>query len=59
MLLAVDGASGMVSEFTSIFTSVFSMITSNWALSLFIIVPLGCAIVGAVISLINRRCFYA
>ncbi len=55
MLLSVDGAAGMVSEFTSIFTSVFSMITDNWALSLFIIVPLGCAIVGAVISLINRR----
>lgn len=55
MLLAVDGASGMISEFTSIFTSVFSMITGNWALSLFVIVPLGCAIVGAVISLINRR----
>lgn len=55
MFLAVDGASGMISEFTSIFSSIFSMITGNWALALFIIVPLGCAIVGAVISLINRR----
>ena len=55
MLLAVDGASGMVSEITSIFTIVFSMITGNCELSLFVIVPLGSAIVGAVISLINRR----
>lgn len=55
MFLVVDGAAGMVSEFSSIFKSVFDMITGNWALALFIIVPLGCAIVGAVISLINRR----
>lgn len=47
--------SGLISEFGSIFSSAWSVITGNWILAALIIVPVGLGVVGAVMALIRSR----
>lgn len=54
MFLAISSAGDALSEFVSLFSTCWTFITSNWYLTVLIIVPLGVLVVSAVLSIIRR-----
>lgn len=56
-ILAADGINSIsdaISQFTTIFSTVWSFITTNWYFSALIFIPLGGLIVSMVIGFIKR-----
>ena len=55
VLLATDSLVDAVSEFSTVFSKVFTVITGNWYLFALILVPLGIMVVSGVLSFIRRN----
>lgn len=52
--LAIDSASSALTEFISLFGTVWTFITGNWYFTALIIIPLGALIVGSVLGFMRR-----
>ena len=55
VLLATDSLVDAVTEFSTVFSKVFTVITGNWYLFALILVPLGIMVVSGVLSFIRRN----
>ncbi|MCH5315280.1 MAG: hypothetical protein J1E81_05150 [Eubacterium sp.] len=54
-LLAVSSASDALSEFTSLFSTAWTFLTSNWYFTVLIAVPLGGLIISIVMGVIRSN----
>lgn len=52
--IAVSGLADAFSEFTGVATSAWQFITGNWYLLGLLIIPLGGAVIGTLMSVIRR-----
>lgn len=52
--LAIESAADAITQFGQLISSGFNIITSNWALALTVIVPVGASVIGVVMALIRR-----
>lgn len=53
-MAAINGISDAFSEFTSIFNTAWSFIMGNWYFAALILVPLGCLVIGTILSFVRR-----
>lgn len=52
-LLALSGISDALQEFTTIFSSVWTFLTSNWYFTALIIVPIGGLVISTILGFIR------
>lgn len=51
----VGGIASMISDFGTIFNAVYTFVSGNWALFVFIVMPVSIAVIGGIIGLFTRR----
>lgn len=49
------GIAEMITDFGTIFSAVWNFVSGNWALFVFIVIPVCVAVIGAIIGMFSHR----